>query len=559
MPAASGVSRRPDRSLWLAWPAALLALFLLNGSLTFTNVWPTPKVRWGWALSVELALVVLAMAVASRWAPRLARGVLPGLWVVLVIGRYLAVTGPGLYGREFNLYWDAPHIGNVVAMLAKAVPPWALGAGLAGAVLALVAAFVAARVALGQIARLATSRTPRLVLAALALMVVSAFALQPGTAKGARAEGLFASPVTPTYVSQAGYVLALAVPGPTLGPSPEALNSELRALHGADVLVVFVESYGAVTYDNPTFAAALAASRSDLEAAARETGRHLVSAYIDPPTFGASSWLSHLTLMTGVEVRDQYAYSTLMTSSRDTLPRAFRRRGYRSVALMPGMRQLWPEGVFYGFDEIYGRSLLAYPGPQFGWWGIPDQFALARLDELERARGDRAPLFAVFPTSTTHAPFGPVPPYQAEWSRVLTAEPFDPEETAAALARWPDLTNLGPSYVRATAYEFVTFAGYLREHATDDMVVILIGDHQPPSAVSGPGAPWEVPLHVIARQTPVIEHLLARGFTPGISPRRPALAPLHALVPILMKAFDVVPGVQDVPLDALSPLDPLNE
>ena len=55
-----------------------------------------------------------------------------------------------------------------------------------------------------------------------------------------------------------------------------------------------------------------------------------------------------------LEVRDQYAYTLLMASDRDTLPRAFRRRGYRSVALMPGMRQMWPEGAFYGIDEIYG-------------------------------------------------------------------------------------------------------------------------------------------------------------------------------------------------------------
>jgi len=29
-------------------------------------------------------------------------------------------------------------------------------------------------------------------------------------------------------------------------------------------------------------------------------------------------------------------------------------------------------------------------------------------------------VFAVFPTSTTHAPFGPVAPYQPDWSKLLT-------------------------------------------------------------------------------------------------------------------------------------------
>ena len=43
---------------------------------------------------------------------------------MLVAGHYLDVTAPGLYGREFNLYWDSQHLGNVTAMLARAAPTW---------------------------------------------------------------------------------------------------------------------------------------------------------------------------------------------------------------------------------------------------------------------------------------------------------------------------------------------------------------------------------------------------------------------------------------------------
>ena len=44
----------------------------------------------------------------------------------------------------------------------------------------------------------------------------------------------------------------------------------------------------------------------------------------------------------------------------------FARRGYRTVALMPGMRQAWPEGAFYHFDQIYGRDLLDTAGLSSG-------------------------------------------------------------------------------------------------------------------------------------------------------------------------------------------------
>ena len=129
----------------------------------------------------------------------------------------------------------------------------------------------------------------------------------------------------------------------------------------------------------------------------------------------------------------------------------FARRGYRTVALMPGMRQAWPEGAFYHYDQIYGRDLLEYRGPEFGWWSIPDQYALAKIDALERNRLTRKPLFLVFPTSTTHAPFGPVAPYQPDWSRMLASDAFAKADVERAMAAVPDLTNLRPSYVHAMA------------------------------------------------------------------------------------------------------------
>ena len=526
-------------------PALAVSLVALNASLTFENVWPTPRISWGHALSFELALCVLLLAVAHRWARRLAGRVLPAIWIVLVAGRYLDVTAPGLYGRDFNLYWDSQHLGNVAAMLAHAAPWWLI-ATLAGvAVLIVVLAHVLARLAFERVAAATERRGSRLVLGALAWTAIIVFAGQQ-LSPGVLTSVAFANPVTLAYVRQVRFVLAMVGPGvaaPRLGPSP-ALDASLRGIGGADVLLIFVESYGAVTYETPAISAALAESRADFESAIRKTGRQVVSAYVESPTFGGGSWLAHLSLMSGVEVRDQYAYTSLMASRRDTIVTNFARRGYRTVALMPGMRQAWPEGAFYGFDVIYGRDLLEYEGQQFGWWSIPDQYALAKLEALERHHPSRAPLFVVFPTSTSHAPFGPVAPYQPDWSRVLTKDAYSKADVERAMAASPDLTNLSPSYVRAIAYEYASLAGYLREQA-DDLVMIVIGDHQPPAAVSGKDAPWRVPVHVIGRRRPVLRGLLERGFRPGLEPRRPSIGAMHALVPKLLDAFDALDDPAD--------------
>jgi len=67
--------------------------------------------------------------------------------------------------------------------------------------------------------------------------------------------------------------------------------------------------------------------------------------------------------------------------------------------------------------------------------------------------------------------------------------------------------------------------------------MILIGDHQPPAGVSGKGAPWRVPVHVIGRRAHVFERLAGHGFRPGLEPQQPSIGGMHALVPVFLDAF----------------------
>jgi hypothetical protein len=101
----------------------------------------------------------------------------------------------------------------------------------------------------------------------------------------------------------------------------------------------------------------------------------------------------------------------------------------------------------------------------------------------------------------------------------------------------PDWLNLGPGYVDAMTYAYTTLAGYLRLRADRDFILILIGDHQPPAAVSGLHARWDVPMHVIASRPEVLERLRHRGFQPGLRPSGPALVRMHAMLPILLDVF----------------------
>ena len=522
------------------WAGAAAALILLNLSLTFANVWPTLRVRSTSELSLEVAACVLGLAVSRRWLGAPSRVMLRSLsvvWIFLVVARYADVTTRSLYGRDVNLYWDLRHVPNVGAMFSYVAEPWMRAAFVGGVVGVPLVGYFVARWALGQVSRATHGQAARRVMGGAAAGVLLLGVAQSLGARTPEAVK-FSDAVTPA-VAREVTELAYEMTGAgvrALDPAP-AIESDFTRVDGADVILIFLESYGAVSWDRPEFVQALGESRARLAETVRDTDRGVMSAFVESTTFGGESWLSHISLLSGTEVRDERTSVRLMGQERDTLVKAFGRHGYRTVAVMPGLLQRWPEGAFYGFEDIYDHARLDYHGPPFGWWDLTDQFALARVDSLEVAPQPRRPAFVFFPTITTHAPFTPAPPYQPDWARVLTSNPHDADELDRAWSDYPDWLNLGPSYVKGLTYAYATLDGYLRLRADRDLVMIVVGDHQPPSLVSGEGASWNVPVHVVANRQAVLERLSRHQFHEGLAPQHPPVARMDGLLPILLDAF----------------------
>jgi hypothetical protein len=514
------------------------AVLLLDVSLAFQNVWPTPLIRWSDELSVECGVFLILVIAAQLCFGPLSRGAARWLtagWLVLVLGHYADVTTPALYGRDINLYWDVRYMPDVAAMIARAAPLWLIACVTAAIALTVALLYTVFGWAIRRVASAAFDAKERAPIFMAGVMIVGFFTAQQ-FGQHFSTEPPFATPVIETYARQARLIAGALSASKTLPPSPP-MNADLALVQSTDVFLVFMESYGAIAYERADMAPQLAAARADFDAAIRNTGRDVVSAFVESPTFGGSSWLAHISLMSGVEVRDPETNARLMTEKRETIATAFKRRGYRTVALMPGLRQAWPEGGFYGFDEIYGATRLDYGGPEFGWFAIPDQFSLAKFDALEAGRAAREPRFVFFPTISTHFPFIPTPPYQPDWTRIFDPHPYDGPAIVRAYAQQPDWSHFGPGYVQAISYDYATLAGYLRQRKDRDLVMILLGDHQPAAAVSGEGASWDVPVHVIASRPEILDRLQTRGFQAGLTPARPSLGHMHTLLPVLLDAF----------------------
>lgn len=530
------------RSGFLLWIYIFAAIGLLNASLTFANVWPTLGVAWRGGLSAELAVVLAALVWLRRrsGAPLSARliGRLTWLWVFLAVGHYIDATARSLYGRDVNLYWDLKLMPNVSAMFATVANVALVAAVVVGVVLVPWLLAFPVRWAFRQVAASTEVPAARRAMAGFAgaVLLLGAFQLAGRPVPGPLSVG---APISLAYASEAAEVLyeASGVGRKAVPPAP-SMDANLARVQGADVLLIFFEAYGVVAWDKPELVRDLAATREALAQDIAGTGRGVVSATVESTTFGGESWLAHVSLLSGTHVRNPDINARIMRDrERDTMVKAFGRRGFRTVAAMPGLQLNWPEGDFYGFHQIYGTKALNYQGPPFSWWDLTDQFTLARLDQLELAEVGHPPVFAFLPTISSHAPFTPAPPYQPDWARVLTSTPYDQSALDDAYSRPPDWTNLTPSYAEAINYTHRVIGGYLRFRADRDLVVVLIGDHQPAAFVSGEGASWDVPVHVITARSAVLDGLKAQGFREGLTPPRPVIATMDGLLPKLLTAF----------------------
>lgn len=537
---------------WGAIALAALGLFYLNSLLTFQNVWPTPWVRLVPELAIEILLLLGALGLWRLAGFRLGawpKAALCGLIFAAFVLRYIEVTAPPLFGRGLNLYWDVQHLPNLIALFWRA-------AGLPRAVLAAVGFLVGTGgllwliwLALGWLDRPLGRRCNRLA-AVLCGVVAAAVFFGAMAADRSPLRRAFAIPATVIAGKHIGFVSeALRLRGADAATIAdrfaltETASSDLAGLEGDPVFIVFLESYGTTAIDDPRHRPAVLAALDDLQARLRTAGWHGLSNRLVSPTFGGGSWWAHATLLSGARLTDQTLYSLFVTTDRETLVSRFNDAGYRSVAVQPGIQRQWPEGAFFRFDKIYDAEGLGYPGPDFGFWRIPDQYTLHRFATEELSR-DGPPLFALIALIMSHMPFQPLPPYVADWSRLDAGQAYDPEATRRLVAQEADWSDLSRSYVEALRYSFRILGDFILDRLPQNALVVVIGDHQPPALLTGEGKPWTVPIHLLSRNPARLAPFRAYGYRPGLIPDSTGTRGMETFFADFLHAYDSASSTQ---------------
>ncbi len=524
-PTAGSSDRSPTRRVLAAVTTGLAVILVWFALVAPADPAGSGPVAW---LRIPLeALVALGVVLwlPPRWARSAALVFGLALGSLTVI-RLLDIGFRSALGRPFNPVSDWAYAASFMELLGGSlgrVSAAAIGVVLATALFGLLVVLPLAVRRLTRLARRDRAVSYRFVGAFAAIWLVAAtvgLQVTPGAPLAAAdAADLAYREVTAIRTNLADRAvfqgeLAAPVPMAHTGRTP------LAGLRGKDVLIAFVESYGRVAVEDPQVAPGVTSVLDDGSARLAAAGFTVRSAFLTSPTFGGISWLAHSTLESGLWVDRQQRYDQLMDSTRPTLISAFGAAGWRTVLDVPANQRDWPEATtFYRAAQVYDSRNVGYAGPDFGFAKIPDQYTLAFLQRTELAPTNRPPVFAEIDLQTSHTPWLPLPS-MVEWAAVGDGSAFagQPEQSPPVDDVWADPSSVRTAYGRTIQYSLSALISFVLTFGDDDLVLIILGDHQPAPIISGDDAGHDVPVTIISRDPAVTAATAGWGWPAGLQP-----------------------------------------
>ena len=323
-----------------------------------------------------------------------------------------------------------------------------------------------------------------------------------------------------------------------------------------NIVLFMVESYGRILRDSRQLRAGYDSLLQSMDSTFKDAGFVSATRTSIAPVSGGLSWLSMNSLLSGIFMQNRTFYTRYLhrIATYPHLVRMLQKEGYHTVTLQPPNRERpgLPLDNHYRFDTTIFFDDLNYEGLSYGIWIIPDQYSLeyAREHYLKHIE---PPFFLFFETATTHAPWTDLPPYVSDWRSLNRRnEPAGKNENSLTGQLRASFNNRfyksTPSasilYWQSIVYDLNVLSDYILNHAPENTLVMIVGDHQPPVLSS---SSYETPFHVITRDRELMDRFVSFGFEPGMAVARQSSDSLtHAgiysmLIDVLTAPADSLP------------------
>jgi phosphatidylglycerophosphate synthase len=497
-------------------------------------------------------LALIALAVALPATPRRVMAWIVGPLLGLVA--ILKVVDIGFYAafdRPFDPYQDASYAGIGSETLRASIGASDAHLVIAGLVVVVIALLVLTTLAVRRLTRVAAThrRVSLQIVAALGAVWMLSWAsgaqLVSHTPIAATSSAaLVMDQVTALRADLRDHaVFAQEIRRDRFAGAPA--DQLLTGLRGKDVILAFVESYGKGAVQDSSFSPGVDAALAGGNAQLASAGFSARSAWLTSPTYGGISWLAHSTMQSGLWVDTPRRYDQLVASNRFTLSSAFERAGWRTVDDVPSNERAWAPGTsFYHYDKLYDRRNVGYRGPTFAYASMPDQYVLSALQRLELAKRQRRPVFAEVDLVSSHTPWTRIPRI-VDWGKVGDGSIFNeiPVDETSKDALWSDAARVRAAYGQSIQYTLNSLTSFVQHYGDPNLVLVVLGDHQPATIVSGLGASHDVPVSVIAHDPAVLKRVSGWGWNDGLRPAAAApVWPMSAFRDRFLGAFGSQPA-----------------
>ena len=472
--------------------------------------------------AIVLAIVLLVLPAKARRIVAVVLGAFVGLTAVLKcldMGFYQTLA------RPFDLVFDWVLLSDAADFLKDSVGRSGEVLAIVGVVLALIAVLAGSALAMVRLSNVMARHRPMAVRTTLVLGVVwiMCFTLSfqvGGVTLATKGYSTFLANRV-QYVREGlgdADVFRKQLNVDAFAKTPP--NQLLTGLRGKDVLFTFIESYGRVAIDDPTMAPEMDATLKAGDARLKAAGFASQSGWLRSPVTGAGSWLAHSTFLSGLWVKNQQRYRTVTTSTRATLTSYFQKTGaWRTVGIVPGVRKSWPEGKYFGLDNIYDSTHLGYQGPYFSWTPVPDQFSLESFEKLEYGKKNRDPIMAEIILASSHNPWSPIA-HTIPWDQLGDGTIFNQikKEGTNPTEVWKSAKRVRTEYRKAIQYSVDSLTEWVQRYGNKNTVLVFLGDHQPVPTVTGGTADRDVPITIVAHDPKVLDKISSWGWTDGLKP-----------------------------------------
>ncbi len=472
-------------------------------------------------------LIAVALWLVLPQRPRRVLAVTAGVaFALITVVKVFDMAFNAQLDRPFNLVSDWGNLVLGIGVVRDSVGPRVTDEFLVLAALglvALIAAIIASTLRLSSMAAGHRRRSAQgITVLGVAWIITAAMSLQ--TSFGASVASLSTAQLAVAQVDAADAAIRdqqqFEATLHSADPSAKIPASDLLAgLRGKDVLLVFVESYGQVAVQGASYSPAIdTALRSETTTLAH-AGFFARSAFLTSPTFGGLSWIAHATLQSGLWIDSQQRYDQLMTSNRLSISSEFGKAGWRTVSDNPADKHPWLQGkAFYHYAQLYGRYNVAYRGPRFSWADMPDQYTLAKFQHNELGPG-HAPVMAEMDLVSSHTPWTPLP-RMVPWDRLGDGSIFDsmPAQGLSPATAWQSSATVSRLYGQSIRYSMDALTSWIARVHDKNLVVMLLGDHQPATTVSGYNATHDVPISIVAHDPSVLNRIAPWHWQSGLLP-----------------------------------------